>query len=103
MLVAITLLCEFFDIYQGSVEIGSERELALYISSQETSLYSQPRTASISLWWLEKYLYGFKSNSPINISRHTSKWIYGDWPMMTATQKQERSGRMKTTKGRRWY
>jgi hypothetical protein len=30
MLVVITLMCELFDIYQGSVEIGSECESALY-------------------------------------------------------------------------
>jgi hypothetical protein len=30
MLVAITLICEFFDVSQGSVEIGSNCESALY-------------------------------------------------------------------------
>jgi hypothetical protein len=30
MLVAITRLCELFDIDQGSVEIGTDCELALY-------------------------------------------------------------------------
>jgi hypothetical protein len=107
MLVTITLVCEFLDIDQRSVEIGSDCESALYyIFTKDEFIPATTNSFDIIMAAIKVLARLQFQHKHRHIPAHQSITCHeiDTWgqEMMTATQKQKRSGGMKKTKRRRW-